>query len=113
MITAQSSSQRKAEETAVLYNYELTGIPRDDSEESKRQFVMWCTKEAGIPKHEVTSIEYVDIRRSYGIQTAVIKFGNKGNRAKMSRQGLQRLRKVVRRTRIQMPTRVSQRQSPV
>ena len=40
---------------------------------------MWRTGEAGIPKHEVTSIEYVDVRRMYGVQTAVIKFGNKGN----------------------------------
>ena len=85
VITAQGSSQRKAEEAAVLYNYELTGTPRDDSEESKRESVMWCTEEAGIPKHEVTSIGYVDVRRSYGIQTAVIKFGNKGDRTKMSR----------------------------
>ena len=46
---------------------------------------MWRTEEAGIPKHEVTSIEYVDVRRIYGVQTAVIKFGNKGNRTKMSR----------------------------
>ena len=46
---------------------------------------MWCTEEAGIPKHEVTSIEYVDTRRNYGVQTAVIKFGSKGNRTKMSR----------------------------
>ena len=37
------------------------------------------------PKHEVSSIEYVDMRRNYGVQTAVIKFGNKGNRTKMSR----------------------------
>ena len=85
VITAQSAAQKKTEEAAVLYNYELTGLPGDDSEESKRQFVMWCTEEAGIPKHEVTSIEYVDIRRIYGTQTAVIKFGNKGNRTKMSR----------------------------
>ena len=84
-ITAQSAAQKKAEEAPVLYNYELTGLPRDDSEESKREFVMWCTEEAGIPKHEVTSIEYVDIRRISGVQTAVIKFGSKGNRTKMSR----------------------------
>ena len=45
----------------------------------------WRTEEAGIPKHEVTSIEYLDMRRNYGVQTAVIKFGNKGNRTKMSR----------------------------
>ena len=85
VITAQSAAQRKSEEATVLYNYELTALPRDDSEEFKRQFVMWCTEEAGIPKHEVTSIEYVDVMRMYGFQTAVIKFGNKGNRTKMSR----------------------------
>ena len=31
VITAQSAAQRKSEETSVLYNYELTGLPRDDS----------------------------------------------------------------------------------
>ena len=72
VITAQGAAQKKAEEAAVLYNYELTGPPRDDSEQGKKEFVMWCTEEAGIPKHEVTSIEYVDMRRNYGVQTAVI-----------------------------------------
>ena len=41
VITSQSAAQKKAEETAVLYNYELTVLPRDDSEQSKREFVMW------------------------------------------------------------------------
>ena len=36
VITAQSTAQKKAEEAAVLYNYELTGLPRDDSEQGKR-----------------------------------------------------------------------------
>ena len=54
VITSQSATQKKAEETAVLYNYELTGIPRDGAEQSKREFVMWCTEQAGIPKHEVS-----------------------------------------------------------
>ena len=89
VITSQSAAQKKAEETAVLYNYELTGIPRDDAEQSKREFVMWCTEQAGIPKHEVSSVEYVDMRRIYGVQTAVIKFGNKGNRTKMSKWMMQ------------------------
>ena len=44
---------------------------------------MWCAEEAGIPRHEVTSIECVDMRRNFGVQTAVIKFGNMGNRTKM------------------------------
>ena len=52
VITAQSAAQKKSEETSVLYNYELTGLPGDDSEEFKRQFVMWCTEEAGIPKQK-------------------------------------------------------------
>ena len=82
VITPQSAAQKKAEEAAVLYNYELTGLPRDDPEQSKREFVMWRTEEAGIPKHEASSIEYVDMRRNYGVQTAVIKFGSKGNRTK-------------------------------
>ena len=89
VITSWSASQKKAEEAAVLYNYELTGLPRDDSERGKREFVMWRTEEAGIPKHEVSSIEYVDMRGNYGVQTAVIKFGNKGNRTKMSRWMMQ------------------------
>ena len=89
VITAQSAAQKKAEEAAVLYNYELTGLPRDDSEQGKREFAMWRTEEAGIPKHEVTSIGYVDMRRNYGVQAAVIKFGNKGNRTKMSRYMMQ------------------------
>ena len=58
---------------------------REMTQKCKREFVMWCTEEAGIPKHEVKSIEYVDMRRIYGVQTAVIEFGNKGNRTKMSR----------------------------
>ena len=53
VITAQSAAQKRAEGAAVLYNYELTGLPRDDSEESRREFVMWCTEQAGIPAHEV------------------------------------------------------------
>ena len=57
VITAQSTAQKKAEEAAVLYNYELTGLPRDDSKQGKREFVMWCTEEACIPRHEATSIE--------------------------------------------------------
>ena len=85
VITPQSAAQKKTEETAVLYNCELTGIPRDDAEQNKREFVMWCTEEAGIPKHEVSSVEYVDMGRIYGVQTAAIKFGNKGNRTKMSK----------------------------
>ena len=85
VIKSHSAAQKKAEETAVLYNYGLTGLPRDDSEQSKREFVMWRTEQAGIPKHEVSSVEYVDMRRNYGVQTAVIKFGNKGDRTKMSR----------------------------
>ena len=35
VITSQSASQKNAEEAAVLYNYELTGPPRDDSEQIK------------------------------------------------------------------------------
>ena len=50
---------------------------------------MWCTEEAGIPKHEVSSVEPVDMRRTYGVQTAVIKFGNKGERTKMSKWMMQ------------------------
>ena len=85
VITAQVSAHKKNEEAVVLYCYELTGLPRDDSPESKREFVTWCTEQANIPPHEVTSIEYIDVRRKYGIQTAIIKFGNKGNRTKMSK----------------------------
>ena len=33
VITAQSAAQKKFEEASVLYNYEFTGLPRDDSEE--------------------------------------------------------------------------------
>ena len=77
VITSQSAAQKKAEETAALYNYELAGILRDDAEQNKRESVMWCTEGAGIPKHEVSSVEYVDVRRIYGVQTAVIKFGDK------------------------------------
>ena len=50
---------------------------------------MWRTEKADIPKHEVSSIEYVDMRRNCGVQTAVIKFGDKGNRTKMSRWMMQ------------------------
>ena len=46
---------------------------------------MWCTEQAGIPTHEVSATGYVDVRRIYGVQTAIIKFGNKGNRTKMSK----------------------------
>ena len=35
VITAQASAQKKNEEAVVLYCYELTGLPRDDSQESK------------------------------------------------------------------------------
>ena len=35
VIAAQSAAQKRAEEAAVLYNYGLTGFPRDDSEGSK------------------------------------------------------------------------------
>ena len=84
VITAQGAAQKKSEEAAVLYCCELTGLPRDDAPEHKREFVMWCTEQAGIPNHEITSIEYTDVRRRYGIQTAIVKFGNKGNRTKMS-----------------------------
>ena len=60
-------------------------MPRDDSIEIKREFVMWRTEQAGIPAHDVSAIEYIDMRRIYGVQTAVIKYGNKGNRTKMSK----------------------------
>ena len=50
---------------------------------------MWCTEQAGIPRHEVSSVEYVDTRWNYGVQTAAIKFGNKGNRTKMPRWMMQ------------------------
>ena len=89
VIAAQGAAQKRSEETSALYNYEPTGLPRDDSPESKREFVMWCTEQAGIPPHEVSSIEYVDMRRMYGVQTAVIRFGNKGNRTKMSKWMMQ------------------------
>ena len=69
----------------MLYSYELTGLPRDDTPESKREFVMWCTEQAGIPTHTVSAVEHVDVRRIHGVQTAIIKFGNKGNRTKMSK----------------------------
>ena len=75
VITAQSAAQKRAEEAAVFYNFELTGLsrlPRDDSEKSKREFVMWCTEQAGIPAHEVSAIEYVDMKRSmeYKLQSS-------------------------------------------
>ena len=35
VITAQGAAQERAEEAAVLYNYVLTGLPRDGSPESK------------------------------------------------------------------------------
>lgn len=89
VITALSAAQKRAEEAAVLYNYELTGLPRDDSVESQRDFVMWCTEKAGIPAHEVCVIEHIDMRRIYGVQTAVVKLGNKGNRTKMSKWMMQ------------------------
>ena len=34
VITAQVATQKKNEEMAILYCYELTGLPRDDSPES-------------------------------------------------------------------------------
>ena len=77
--------KKRSGEAAVLYSYELTGLPRDDTPENKRAFVLWCSEQASIPPHEVSAIEYVDVRRVYGVQTAIIKFGNKGNRTKMSR----------------------------
>ena len=40
---------------------------------------------AGIPAHEISAIEYVDVRRIYGVQTAIVKIGSKGNRTKMSK----------------------------
>ena len=89
VITAQGAAQNRAEEAAVLYNYELTGPPRDDSLESKRESVMWCTAHAGIPAHEVSASEYIDMRGIYGVQTAAIKFGSKGNRTKMSKWMMQ------------------------
>ena len=46
---------------------------------------MWCTEQADTPKHEASSIEYVDMGRNYGVQTAIVKFGSKGDRTKMSR----------------------------
>ena len=88
VITSQSAAQKQAEETAVLDNYERTGLPRDNSEQGRREFVMWRTEQADIPKHEVSSVE-VDAGRNYGVQTAVIKFGNEGNRTKMSRWMMQ------------------------
>ena len=36
VITAQVSANKKNEEAVALYCYELTGLPRDDSQESKR-----------------------------------------------------------------------------
>ena len=36
VITAQVSANKKNEEATALYCYELTGLPRDDSQESKR-----------------------------------------------------------------------------
>ena len=85
VITSQGAAQKRSEEDAVLYCYELTSLPRDDSPESKRAFVMWCTEQAGIPIREVSATEYVDVRGIYGVQTAIIKLGNKGNRTKMSK----------------------------
>ena len=85
VLTSQGAAQKRSEETAVLYSYELTGLPGDDAQEDKRSSVMWCTSGASIPGHGIAAIEYTDVRRSYGVQTAIIKFGNKGNRTKMSR----------------------------
>ena len=85
VLTSQGAAQKRSEETAVLYSYGRTGIPRDDTQEDKRASVMWCTGEANIPDHEISAIEYTDLRRVYGVQTAIIKFGSKGNRTKMSK----------------------------
>ena len=85
VLTSQGAAQTKSEETTVLYSYELTGLPRDDTQEGKRAFVMWRTSEANIPDHEISAIGYTDVRGTCGVQTAIIKFGNKGNRTKMSR----------------------------
>ena len=85
VLTSQGAAQKRSEETAVHYSYELTGFPRDDAQEDKRAFVMWCTREANIPDHEISAIWYTNFRRVYGVQTAIIKFGNKGNRTKMSK----------------------------
>ena len=51
--------------------------------------MIWSTEQAGIPAHEVSAIEYIDIRRIYRVQAAVIKFGNKGNRTKVSKWMMQ------------------------
>ena len=40
VITSQAAAQKRSEEAAVLYSYELTGPPRDDTPESKIEFVM-------------------------------------------------------------------------
>ena len=56
VLTSQGAAQKRSEETAVLYSYELTGLPRDDTQEDKRAFVMWCTSEANIPDHEISAI---------------------------------------------------------
>ena len=85
VITSQGAAQKRSEEAAVLYSYELTGLPRDGSPDSKREFVMWCAEQAGIPAHDVSAVEYIDMGRIYGVQTAIVKFGNKGHRTKMSK----------------------------
>ena len=85
VLTSQGAAQKRSEETAVLYSYELTGLPRDDTQEDERAFVMWCTSEAKVPDHEISANKYTDVRRIYGVRTPIIKFGNKGNRTKMSK----------------------------
>ena len=45
VIASQGAAQTRSEEAAVLYSCELTGLPRDNSPESKRAFVMWCTEQ--------------------------------------------------------------------
>ena len=85
VLTSQGAAQKMTEETAVLYSCELTGLPGDDTQKDKRALVMWCTSEANIPDHQISAIEYTDLRSVYGVQTAIIKFGNKGNRTKMSK----------------------------
>ena len=85
VLTSQGAAQKRSEETAVLYSYEFTGLPGDDTQEDKRAFVMWCTSEANIPDHEISAIGHTDVKRVYGVQTAIIKFGDKGDRTKMSK----------------------------
>ena len=86
VLRSQGAAQKRSEETAVLYSYELAGLSRDDTQEDKRTFVMWRNSEANIPDHEISAVGYTDVRRVYGIQTATIKFGSKGNRTKMSKR---------------------------